>query len=128
MLAKRRTGWSSRLTDGSGKPGVTEGHPAGQDAIHRSLGIRDLAAVPDGFLVLAGPALPEQDGSPGSGAAFHWREDGTLTKLRDVGLRQDGIKPEVLLLLGVTATSYRIVVMHDGVPGGSPLEYQISKP
>src|SRR4029079_8865290 len=28
MLAKRRTGWSSRLTDGSGKPGVTEGHPA----------------------------------------------------------------------------------------------------
>jgi hypothetical protein len=100
----------------------------GQDAIHRSLGIRDLAAVSDGFLVLAGPALPEEDGSPGSGAAFHWREDGTLTKLRDVGLRQDGIKPEVLLLLGITATSYRIVVMHDGVPGGSPLEYQISKP
>jgi len=31
MLAKRRTGWSSRLTDGSGKPGVTEGHPARLD-------------------------------------------------------------------------------------------------
>src|SRR6476659_11100782 len=31
MLAKRRTGWSSRLTDGSGNPGVTEGHPARLD-------------------------------------------------------------------------------------------------
>src|SRR4051812_47274772 len=33
----------------------------GQDASGRDLGIRDIAAVADGFLILAGPSLPEGD-------------------------------------------------------------------
>src|SRR5262249_37267315 len=99
----------------------------GQDEAGRDFGIRDLATVSDGFLVLAGPSLPEGEGALGSGTAFYWRDDGTLTRLQDVGLRKDGVKPETLLLLDETATSYRVLVMHDGIAGGFPLEFQLRR-
>jgi len=100
----------------------------GQDASGRDLGIRDITAVADGFLILAGPSLPEGDDSVGSGKIFHWREgDKQPRLLRELTVKDKGVKPEVLLLLGETATAYRALVMCDGVKGGAPTEYQIQR-
>jgi hypothetical protein len=100
----------------------------GQDASGRDLGVRDLAVVADGFLILAGPSLPEGDEAVGSGRVFHWREgDQRPRLLRELTVKDKGVKPEVLLLLGETSTAYRTLVMCDGVAGGAPGEYQISK-
>jgi Protein of unknown function (DUF3616) len=98
----------------------------GQDESGRDLGIRDIAAVADGFLILAGPSLPEGDDAVGSGKIFHWREgDPRPRLLRELTVQDKGVKPEVLLPMGETATAYRALVMCDGVAGGSAAEYQI---
>ena len=98
----------------------------GQDESGRDLGIRDIAAVADGFLILAGPSLPEGDDAVGSGKIFHWREgDPRPRLLRELTVQDKGVKPEVLLPMGETATAYRALVMCDGVAGGLPAEYQI---
>ena len=100
----------------------------GRDASGRDLGIRDIAAVTDGFLILAGPSLPEGDEAVGSGKIFHWREgDSRPRLLKDLTVKDKGVKPEVLLLIGETATAYRALVMCDGVASGSPTEYEIRK-
>jgi hypothetical protein len=100
----------------------------GQDASGRDLGIRDIAAVADGFLILAGPALPEGDEAVGSGKIFHWRQGESRPRLlKDLTVKDKGVKPEVLLLIDETATAYRALVMCDGVAGGSPVEYEICK-
>jgi len=100
----------------------------GRDGSGRDLGIRDIAAVADGFLILAGPALPEGDDAVGSGKIFLWREgDTSPRRLQELTVKDKGVKPEVLLVLGETPTAYRALVMCDGVAGGSPAEYQIRK-
>lgn len=100
----------------------------GQDAAGRDVGIRDLASVSDGVLVLAGPSLPEGDEAVGSGTVWHWSGGPDAPRrLIEVGRREAGVKPEVLLLLGEDAAQYRVLVMHDGVAGGAPLEYQIPR-
>ena len=100
----------------------------GQDDQKRDLGIRDLATVSDGFLILAGPSLPEGDDAVGGGAVFHW-PGGTepVRRLQDAGLRAVGVKPEGLLVLGEDASAYRVLVLHDGPPGGAPTEYRIPR-
>ena len=99
----------------------------GQDANSRDLGVRDLAAVSDGFLVLAGPSLPEGDDATGSAAIFHWQEDAAPRMLRDLGPSRKGVKPEGLLVLGENSKGYRVLVIHDGVSSGAPLEYQVPR-
>ena len=100
----------------------------GQDESGRDLGIRDIATVDDGFLILAGPSLPEGDDAVGSGKIFHWREgDPRPRLLRELTMQDKGVKPEVLLSIGETATTYRALVMCDGVASGLPVEYQIRK-
>jgi hypothetical protein len=100
----------------------------GQDGKGRDLGVRDIAAVSDGFLVLAGPSLPEGDDAVGSGKILHWREgDERPRPVLDVFVAQAGVKPEILLVLGEDQTGYRVLVMCDGVFGGSPTEYRIRK-
>ena len=100
----------------------------GQDESGRDLGIRDIATVDDGFLILAGPSLPEGDDAVGSGKIFHWREgDPRPRLLRELTMQDKGVKPEVLLSIGETATTYRALVMCDGVASGLPVEYQIRR-
>jgi len=100
----------------------------GQDESGRDLGIRDIATVDDGFLILAGPSLPEGDDAVGSGKIFHWREgDPRPRLLRELTVKDKGAKPEVLLPIGETAAGYRALVMCDGVKGGSPVEYQLRR-
>jgi hypothetical protein len=79
--------------------------------------------VGDGFLILAGPSFPEGDDAVGSGKIFHWREGHTQPRLlRELTVKDKGVKPEVLLFLGESATAYRALVMCDGVKGGSPTD------
>ena len=66
--------------------------------------------------------------SVGSGKIFLWREgDTSPRRLQELTVKDKGVKPEVLLVLGETPTAYRALVMCDGVAGGSPAEYQIRK-
>ena len=88
-------------------------------------GIRDLIKVSDGFLVLAGP---EQDVS-GPAYVHFWPGKGSDTKLLgEIPRPKDPkAKPEALLLLGEDQRDYRVLVFSDGVAGGEPTEYLITK-
>jgi len=93
----------------------------------RDLGIRDMAAVSDGLLILAGPSLPEGD-HESSGRVFRWAGQGdAATELCHLRIEQKGAKPEVLLKLGESESEYRVLIMHDGVAGGAPVEYRVRK-
>ncbi len=101
----------------------------GTDRRGRKHGVRDLAPVAGGFLVLAGPALPEGNEAKGEATVFFWSgPGGRAIPLRPVGLERQGVKPEALLVLGEDAASYRVLVIHDGVEGGAPTEHRIGKP
>jgi hypothetical protein len=100
----------------------------GKDGAGRDLGIRDIAAVSDGFLVLAGPSLPEGDENVGSAKVVRWTEGKEQpVPLRDIPVTPKGVKPEVLLVLEDTPAVYRVLILSDGVAGGAPVEYRISK-
>jgi len=100
----------------------------GKDTKGRDLGIRDIAAASDGFLILAGPSLPEGDDAVGSGRVLHWREgEERPSLLRDIPVTDKGVKPEVLLLLNENEAAYRVLIMSDGIAGGSPTEYELRK-
>ena len=87
-----------------------------------------VGAVADGFLILAGPALPEGDAAVGSGRIFYWREADTAPRLlRELTVKDKGLKPEVLLPLSETSSAFRVLVMCDGAEGGSPVEYHIQR-
>ena len=101
----------------------TERGPWGE----RELGVRDLATVSDGLLILAGPSLPEGD-FESSGRIFRWSpERQTATELCHIQIERPGAKPEVLLKLSESEAEYRLLVIHDGVAGGAPVEYRVRK-
>ncbi|MBD0270995.1 MAG: DUF3616 domain-containing protein [Acetobacteraceae bacterium] len=115
---------------GQAAPSATVSRLAlGADRLGRTRGVRDLAAVAGGFLVLAGPALPEGDKAKGEATVLFWPGPGAQAiPLGPVGLEREGVKPEALLVLGEDAASYRVLVIHDGVEGGGPTEHRIGKP
>lgn len=97
--------------------------------LDKGMGIRDLTKVRDGFLILAGAALPEEDGDVGTAKIFFWRGDDnkavSLGRLK--GMTAD-VKPEALTLLKERETGYRVLVLSDGPPGGKPTEYSVPRP
>ncbi len=90
-------------------------------------GIRDLAPVRDGLLVLSGP-VNEQQVEP---ALFHWNEQtGALKKLGELKLPKSpkGKKAEILLVLRDQADApWRVLVMFDGPKDGLPIEYLVPR-
>jgi hypothetical protein len=94
------------------------------------LGIRDLAATQDGFLILAGPA------GEGSGAyqVFAWDGYDCLTGATPQGRCQrlgefpamKG-KPEGLTVLAETPEAYEILLVSDGVKNGQPTRYRVPR-
>jgi Protein of unknown function (DUF3616) len=103
--------------DGGNSPGKT--HTLDLDGE----GIRDLAAVEGGLLILTGP----EQRKPGKTRVLFWKP-GEKKPLADLGgPRTDEGQPEALLLLDETVAAYRVLVFSDGPPGGEPTLYEIKK-
>jgi hypothetical protein len=94
------------------------------------LGVRDMEAVADGFLILAGPV---GDG-PEVYRVYHW--DGRdclpgpnpgacvpLCEMRPT----EGAKPEGLVVRKEDAAGYEFVLVCDGVENGGPTAYRLDK-
>lgn len=92
-------------------------------ALGNNVGIRDLAAVSDGLLILAGPGR----GLTERATLFHW--DDTTGQLRLLGVFAEPANRngEALLVLEENAEFFRFLVMFDGLQNGGPLEYFVSR-
>ena len=98
---------------------VTLGSPDGS-----RFGVRDLAAVKTGLLILSGP----EDDEPGQAALFHLDpEKDALTPLGKISGLAAEAKPEGLLVLEDSDQQYRVLIISDGVKNGTPVEYVIKK-
>lgn len=94
----------------------------------KDTGIRDLASVRDGVLVLSGPVNDQ----PVEPAVFLWDDKGgTLRKLAELQRpqgKQGELKAETLLVLDDSrADAFRILVMFDGQENGAPTEYLVPR-
>jgi hypothetical protein len=90
-------------------------------------GIRDLAAVRDGVLILSGP-VNDQDVTP---SVFLWNErTGAVKKLGALAIPEayKKHKAETLLVLrDEKKKPWRVLVMFDGPANGGPTEYEIPR-
>lgn len=91
-------------------------------------GIRDLAAVHDGLVLLSGP-VNDQAVTP---ALFHWNEKtGALTPLGALTPPKNlpaGAKAETVLVLRDTPDKpLRLLIMYDGAENGFPTEYKVKR-
>lgn len=88
------------------------------------IGIRDLATVTDGILVLTGPVntLPRR-----YTIALWQPENEAITELMRLPTPKQG-KPEGVLVLGEDGESFTVLIFSDGARNGSPTEYTITKP
>lgn len=96
--------------------------PLGKDA-----GIRDLAALPDGkLLVLTGPTL-DQSSVPYALSAY---DPGTnrhrwLARLADIHSGESRAKAEAAVVLGHADGALRVLILFDGIQNGGPQEYRL---
>lgn len=114
------------------KPVVT------QLALGERRGIRDMVAVKDGFLLLAGPD-DSRSSSDVPWTLHFWNGLGVagVTQLpvlatldiRGVKLRScdSETKPEAITVLAESATAYRVLVLSDGMCDGGPLAFTIRR-
>ena len=97
-------------------------------------GIRDMAAVSTGFLMLTGPVGDE----PRSYRIYHWdgrdcipgtdkKQQGKVTLLAEVDPPAGG-KAEGIAVINETAELYNVIALFDGISGGAPRRYTISRP
>jgi hypothetical protein len=94
----------------------------------KDTGIRDLASVRDGVLVLSGPVNDQ----PVEPAVFLWDDkSGALRKLAELQRpqgRQGELKAETLLVLDDSlGKAWRVLIMFDGQENGAPTEYLIPR-
>jgi hypothetical protein len=89
-------------------------------------GIRDLAAVEDGILVLAGPTRNEDVPY----AVWLWNDGGGAPKrLGQLDLKSvpKDAKAEILLVLAEETKEYRVLVMFDGIENGGPMSFKLPR-
>lgn len=91
-------------------------------------GIRDLAAVRDGLVLLTGP-VNDQAVAP---MLWHWTDKtGTLTSLGALLPPKNlpaGAKAETVLVLRDEAGKpLRLLIMYDGAENGFPTEYRVKR-
>ncbi|MEP1932879.1 MAG: DUF3616 domain-containing protein [Roseibium sp.] len=92
-------------------------------ALGAGAGVRDLAPVSDGLLVLAGPVQKK-----GRYAIHHLSfQDQKLRKLLDLTMPNSGAKAETILLLAEQSDSYNVLVLYDGLLDGGPREYRFGR-
>jgi hypothetical protein len=100
-------------------------------------GVRDLAAVAAGFLVLAGPVGDWDAKDPGAYQLYLWDGHDCLPGKRELGVVQgsckylgdvpthDG-KPEGLAVLSEGSSAWKILIVEDG-PAPKAFEYDLTK-
>jgi hypothetical protein len=95
-------------------------------ALGTDTGIRDLAAINDGILVLAGPTRSEAVPY----AVWLWDGVGNnatrLATLDLAGIHRDG-KAEILLPLAQEGSNIRVLVMFDGIENGGAVSFNIPR-
>ena len=92
-------------------------------ALGDNIGIRDLATVSDGLLILAGPGR----NLTGRASLFHWNDTtGQLKQLAVIAEPADR-NGEALLVLQEDPEFIRFLLMFDGLPNGGPLEYFVPR-
>jgi len=88
------------------------------------IGIRDMAAVGDGILLLTGPVNTH----PHQFSVVLWNPETKALEARGaIPAPTDG-KPEGLLVLGEKPTAYRVLVFYDGLRNGAPAPIVLEKP
>ena len=93
-------------------------------AVGVGAGIRDLAMLPDGrLLVLTGPAQNEDIRA--QILRVEARPRGKVETLRELMEAGPGTKAEAMAVLSYTKNEVRVLVLFDGVVNGGPLEYRI---
>ena len=92
-------------------------------ALGDNIGIRDLATLSDGLMILAGPGRSVT----GRGTLFHWND--TTGQLRQLAVLSEPANRngEALLVLQEDPEFFRVLVMFDGVANGGPLEYFVPR-
>jgi len=96
-------------------------------------GVRSLARVADGFLVLAAP----ERGAETQSAIYHWngldqvpgagKRQGRVERLLELAPVRGGT-PEGLTVVAEREDYYEVIVVHDGIPGGHPLRLRVPRP
>lgn len=110
---------SARALFGTGKlPAAIHTIPLGE-----RLGIRDMAAVKDGILLLTGPVntLPRRY------SVALWKPGATALAHLETLPAPNGSKPEGLLVIEEGAETYRILVFFDGAKNGAPMQFVLEK-
>ncbi|TXN58082.1 DUF3616 domain-containing protein, partial [Methylobacterium sp. WL18] len=108
--------------DGKPGAGTLATVALGPDSHGQKRGVRDLVAVPDGFLILAGPMHDPEGGAVAAGdyTVFAWDGTGAPRKRLDLPGYAKKEKPEALLPLDATADGHRVLVFFDGPKEGAP--------
>ncbi|MFN0075859.1 MAG: DUF3616 domain-containing protein [Prosthecobacter sp.] len=103
----------------------TATHRTHQLAIGKGIGIRDIAAIRDGFLLIAGRAGNDESVS---GFTLHqWAgPGGKLTKIGELPAAAG--KAEALLVADESEAEVTVVIFYDGVTNGVPMSLRIIKP
>lgn len=97
-------------------------------ALGTATGIRDLAAVRGGILVLTGPVNDQ----PVAPALYLWRpRTGALRPLGPLapptGLPEGAKAETVLVLRDAPGEPLRVLIMYDGAENGAPTEYRVAR-
>ncbi|TAU35385.1 DUF3616 domain-containing protein [Rhizobium ruizarguesonis] len=96
-------------------------HPAD---LGTGMGVRDIAAVDDGFLILSGP---QADKAGPAGVCF-WKASSPEAQCHDLKKAgPDDSKPEALAVLGTTKDHYEVLIMSDGPSNGAPAIYEVPR-
>lgn len=107
-------------------------------ALGNRRGIRDMVAVTDGLLLLAGPDDDDASRSvPWTISLWNGKDSPEVVQpqtlatldIRDVKLRKcdKDIKPEALTVLEETPQAYKLLVLSDGLCDGGPLTFTVPR-
>jgi len=101
-------------------------------ALGEKTGIRDLAAVDTGLLILTGPVNePDNEGERVDRSIFHWSpETGKLDRLAQLSPLAKGAKAETLVVLPDNGDKgrFRVLLIFEGIPNGDPFECSFPRP
>lgn len=94
-------------------------------ALGKDIGIRDLAPLKSGMLVLAGPA-PD---AAGTYAIAHWNEQTNALKplAKLAGIPAGGKAETLIVLEDNEQAAYRVLVLIESIENGHPLEYVVAR-